>query len=429
MFPIWFFEGYLTLTVLIFAFGPWSWPVRDPIKLYGFLLLAQIALWLGYQRGINYKSKSIYKGHWKIETLILISLIFNLLWIVPNFMLRMGLNEFSYDSIYKAALMGFTDPGAMFLSKIKAYKEIEETSLLGYITIIITPVLWPLFPLGVVFWDRMKKWMKIGLVVCVLADIVSWIAIGTNKGIADFVMLFPWLLLARKPRILTPVYSRKQAKLAFMGLAFLVILIIFFSMGQYGRGGKASTELQDPLAGITADRENVVMDFLPRVAQGAYASFTSYVTQGYYGLSLALQEPFEWTYGIGNSYFLWGLSRRYLGPTTISDMTYPARIEKYGWPRLERWSSIYTWLACDLTFPGVLLAVFGIGWLFARVWLDVVRNNNPYAVALFPLLIIMLFYFPASNQVLAFSTTAVPFGVFLFLWVYNKKRRVAIKTN
>jgi hypothetical protein len=422
MFPIWFFEGYLAVTVVLFAFGPWEWPVANPIELYGFLVLVQIALWLGYKRGIKYSSTSMSKGRWNVDRLILISLIINLLWIMPNFSLRMGLQEISYQKIYESVLEGIINPGNIYLAKIKAFKEIEGASFWHFATMIFSPLLWLLFPLSIIFWDRLKTWMKFSTIVWIAFDLMSWIASGTNKGLADLVILLPWLLLARNPRILTPSYYHLRVKFVSLGLALFVTLLIFFAIGQYGRGGRAATDLYDYSINMGVDKENIVMQFLPALGQGAYASLNSYIGQGYYGLSLTLQEPFVWTYGVGNSYFLAGMSPHFSGLKTISEMTYPARIEKHGWDKFTRWNSIYPWLASDVTFPGVLLVVFLIGWLFAKVWLDVLGKDNPIAIALFSLLIIMLFYFPANNQVLAFSRTAIPFWVFLGLWAWQRSK-------
>src|SRR5947209_16926019 len=48
LFPIIFFIGYLTFTVILFAVGPWDWPILNGAKLYIFLVLAHLALFLGY---------------------------------------------------------------------------------------------------------------------------------------------------------------------------------------------------------------------------------------------------------------------------------------------------------------------------------------------------------------------------------------------
>ena len=43
-FPLAVFILYLTFTVLLFAFGPWRYPITDGVRVYGFLLLAHLAL-------------------------------------------------------------------------------------------------------------------------------------------------------------------------------------------------------------------------------------------------------------------------------------------------------------------------------------------------------------------------------------------------
>ena len=58
------------------------------------------------------------------------------------------------------------------------------------------------------------------------------------------------------------------------------------------------------------------------------------------------------------------------------------------------------------------------------VWMDTLHRENPFAVVLFALLLIMLYYFPVNNQVLAFYPTAIPFWAFLFLWL-NARRHAA----
>ncbi|MGP8106599.1 MAG: hypothetical protein ACLQLE_11995 [Desulfobaccales bacterium] len=423
MFPIWFFEAYLTFTVLVFAFGPWNWPIPNPFVLYSFLLLVQIALWFGYKSGLKGPPAG-YSGRWKINKLLLISLLLNLAWILPNYYSRLGQKLPTTHLVVGSIISGFTDPGSMYREHQEFLTKVEKTgSPLAYLSMVICPLLWMLLPLSVLYWERLKNWMRIGAVLCVAMDLLSWVAIGTNKGLADFGMLLPWLLLARSPLMLVKIKLRRLGKLVAVGIVLVAAVLIFFFMGIYGRGS-GGVNLYDPVSGIEADTNNIVMRCLPPSAQGGYAGFTSYLAQGYYGLSLALEEPFVWTYGLGNSYFLAGLSAHLFGPDTISDMTYPARIEKYGWDRFRSWHTFYTWAACDVSFPGVLLVVYFIGRLFAMVWMDTLRKENPFAVAFFALLIIMLYYFPLNNQVLEFSPTAIPFGIFLFLWLNTRRHTV-----
>jgi hypothetical protein len=424
MLPIWFFQSYLTLTVVFLIFSPWPWPIPDPFLLYGFLFFVQVALWLGYMSGIDHAPKA-YKGRLKVDTLIMVSLIANVVWIVPKFVVRLGLDSPDPAAIIEAVGSGITDPGAMYLAKQETLVHAEAPTTLAYIDLAMNSLIWPLYPLTVVFWERMRNWMRTLAVCCIAADLMSWIAVGMNKGVADFVGLMPWLLLARNPVMVVKIEMRKLLK---VGLAVMILgglFIVFFSIGQAGRRGTTAEDLYDEGAGISADRNNFVMQLLPRDAQGGYANLNSYFVQGYYALSLALEEPFVFCDGVGNSYFLMGMARRFLGWSDILSITYPGRIEKYGWNPMIKWQTFYVWAASDVGFPGVLLVVFLIGRLFAKVWIDVLRKENPYAIVLFALQVIMLFYFSANNQVLATAVTAVPFWVFLLLWYRSGGRYVS----
>ena len=157
---------------------------------------------------------------------------------------------------------------------------------------------------------------------------------------------------------------------------------------------------------------------------------TSYLTQGYYALYLSLDEPFVPMFGVGNSMFLYRNAAKLTGIDEIQDMPYPARIERrYGWDAYSDWSSIYPWIASDVSFPGTILVVFLIGRVFALSWLDTLKGANPFAVAIFAEFIIMLFYFPANNQVLQSGETLTSFVVILLLWLRTRRKSVTTELH
>ena len=100
----------------------------------------------------------------------------------------------------------------------------------------------------------------------------------------------------------------------------------------------------------------------------------------------------------------------------VSGETYPARLEKYGIDRNVNWHTMYVWYASDLTFPGVVILMFIIGFYFAQSWLGALRGANPYAIAVFTLFLVMILYVPANNQVLSFTPTAFAFPILFAQW-------------
>jgi hypothetical protein len=221
--------------------------------------------------------------------------------------------------------------------------------------------------------------------------------------------------------MLMKIWSRNVMLIGLIGIIGVAALFTFFSLRSLVPSGGTTVSWSDPGVGIAADLDSPIMRIVPPGLQLPVGSFISYFIQGYYGLSLALKEPFIFCYGVGNSYFLEGLSR-HLVNTPIFDDTYPARIQASGWDAYGRWNSIYPWIASDLSFPGTIVFMFLLGRVFTLVWLDVAFCRNPWAVCLLPLLLTMLFYVPANNQVLAFPQAAMPFYVILVLWSFSRAR-------
>ncbi len=423
MFPLLFFQYYLTASVLVFAFGPWPWPVSDPIKLYLFLFFAQAALWFGYKSGLR-SGPGGYYGRWQVVSMLKISLVVNLLWIIPSYILTLRQNVFGVDTITTAIVQGINDPGAAYASKLANDMEFEPT-ILSYISLLIAPVLWLLFPLAVFHWRWLTLRIQICFIFITVAGLMKWVAIGTTKGIADFFLVLLALLLAANPVVIKKINLKIIIKTLSVSLILITLLLGFFTYMQQGRGqGEIPTYNYNAM--IDLDKQNMMVYFLLPASAAAVGAITSYFSQGYYGLSLALNESFDWSYGVGNSFFITGLTEHFVGQGVVSEKTYPVKIEKYGWLSQNNWHTFYSWIASDVTFPGTIIVVFLIGRIFAMVWLDVLKRQNPYAVPLYALIVLMLFYFPANNQVLAFAATSTPFLIILVLWTATRKRYVGI---
>lgn len=170
--------------------------------------------------------------------------------------------------------------------------------------------------------------------------------------------------------------------------------------------------------------EAPLMKVIPQDFQPLLVYTSLYLTQGYYGLSLALNEPYIPLMGIGNSYFLISNFEELLG-LDIWSYTYQARLAVDGWHPLMNWHSIYVWFANDISFVGVLILMFFIGKYFAHVIFRSLVNEDPIASVLFCLLVISFFYFSSNNQVLSSPSLFMSFIGLNILWYYkinfNKK--------
>lgn len=412
LFPIIFFITYLNITVFLFAYGPWSWPVEDGLKLYIFLTLAHLALLSGYLTAAFGKSRK-YHGTISIDQLLYLSLFINLFLLLPTSLSRSG-------SLIPNISSAVNDLGAAYMDSNEMRMEVGG-GIAEYIRIVLSPIIFLLTPLTFFYWERYGVTTKLFAFISIFGFLAIYISIGTNKALADFVLLIPSVIIAR--------YFAGKGNFRWKRIVLFLLLVVlvfslffqFFSSAVASRTGSDENALTFAEVKMQADSDNYLIKFLPQEVKVGAIVLISYVTQGYYAVYLSLDEPFVPMFGIGNSRFLTYNASKITGIQDLDQMTYPGRIEGAGWDSSVRWATIYPWIASDVSFPGTLLIVFLIGRLFAMSWLDTLDGKNPFAVAIFAQFIILLFYFPANNQVMQSGEGVFAFFGLLIFWLYTRK--------
>lgn len=412
--PILFLLTYLNLTVFLFAFGPWPWPVQDAAKLYIFLAFAHLALLLGYLSAAFNRPRGYY-GKWKVGWLVAASLAANLLLLIPTSLSRTG-------SAIPNVLAGVTTPGAAYFASIQL--RIGRTAPLEYIRILLGPLLFLLLPLVIYYWQQLKWAIKGLAAFSILGYMGIYLATGTNKGIADLLLITPWLVLASHQSGYFKLTRRLKLAIIAVGLIAALMFFWFFMSGQKSRRSSSAFNYYFPYADIQADPDNFLVRGLPPLAQIGVIGMASYLTQGYYALYLSLEKPFVPMLGIGNSMFLYRNASKLTGNAEIAKKPYPVRIETEGWDAYTTWSSIYPWLASDFSFFGTILVVFLIGRFFALAWGEAMMGGNPFAIAVLAQFVIMIFYFPANNQVLQTGEGLTSFYFIFILWLFTRRKFV-----
>lgn len=419
-FPIVFFELFLLMTVAVFAFGPWGWPVANPFELYAFLFVNQFALLIGYVGAVRGRLPSPFRLPIVVHQLVWLSVSITLVILIPA-----TIHQTGGDINVARAL---TDPGRAY-GATRAAAAVAATTRAVYIPIILSPLVWPLLPLTVVFWSRFSVLLRSFAVVGILGGAFIFLLIGTNKGLVDIMILMPWLLVIRS-KDPSRLLEAKRVFLFFLSLVLaLAVFLPYFAINIAGRGnGKSSTENMN-LGGGTFIRPTPfqVLGLDGPVAQVyglGYTALAAYVGQGYYGLSLAMQEPFVWTYGVGHSRILTWIAEKALGEQyAIEDTTYPARVGRdFGWDSKIKWSTLYAWIAGDVTLLGVPVVVFLFGRLLGLTWLDAL-GRNPVAPVLFCLTCITVYYTSANSQVFQSPDTVFVFYFYLLWWIQSRSSR------
>jgi hypothetical protein len=422
LFPMLCVQAYLTFTVVLFAIGPWPWPVCNPFTLYTYLILAQLAMWFGYTLYHSHKC-TIYAGRLNWERLFNVSLVLNILWIIPNFMCRTGVSFFDVSGIVSHIRLGLSDPGAAYTTQIALVRGMDYSlRIITYATILISPLLYLLLPIGITYWTLLSPWKRALLIFWAVADVFGWVASGTNTGLANFLFLVPIFLIVRKPDIIAKFKLVRVLIILCITILGFYAFLAFFSLGMQTRSGSPSLTGSDSSIGIRYNDSNFVLSAVPKSMRGGVASFCSYLTQGYYGLSLCLNEPFTWSYGLGHSYYLTSWYKKIDPNADIYLLSYPGRVSVFNnWDYFGRWHSIYSWIASDVTFPGTIVVMFLLARLFAKVWLDILWCRNPIATALLAILVTIFVYVPANNPVFGGAPSSAAFWILLVWWLKTRR--------
>jgi hypothetical protein len=174
---------------------------------------------------------------------------------------------------------------------------------------------------------------------------------------------------------------------------------------------------------VYADTDHVLVRSTPGFARTGLLGISHYLTQGYYALSLALDEPFVPMWGAGHSMFLSRQVERLPGLSGFSRRSYPVRIEKDGWDAYGRWSSVFPWWASDVGFPGALIVIALVAAGLAASWRDLIAGtNNPFAAGAFAQFTLFLAYVPANNQCLQSGESLTAFWAMVLGWLVLRRR-------
>ena len=417
-------EVFLNATVLLFAWC--SWPINNHLIFYCYIGTTHALLACGYANGVRRARHCDYVGKdsrsW--QRLLLIGLTITA---ITSPVLIYSTSGGSLD-----LTSGFLVPGDTYLeSRFKISQGMGTNAVsfyIGQIRIIFGYFIFLVLPIGFLFWRKLKLLWRFCIIAAAAAHILESASAGVNRGIADIVIMLPWLVLFASTG--SPSRSRRSKWLT-VAVAAAVGLFLFagyFSVNISQRMGSRTFGHF-----YTTDGELIVKlePFQNAELNRLLNPIVGYCTQGYYGLSRSLELPFQWTYGVGNSTIFTTYAEKYLTePDVITSRTYPARVERsYGWDAKIHWATAYVWLAGDVSFGGVLLFVYVIGKLLAITWREAIEARNPSAANLFVYLIVGVHYFPANNQLMQVAETSLGVWIaFLVWWIGRSRSALGIRS-
>lgn len=413
--PLIFFQAYLSLTVLLFFFGPWPWEVENPGTLTAFLIAAQVAVLIGYLASGRTLARhpmspqSLTLGREQGVQFLRMAIAVTWVMAIPSSLSRTG-------NWYPDIFRGFDNAGLAYNENFERLDAGNVFVAVEYLRMMLSYPLTAVLPLTIVYWGELQAKWRVIAVATIGFNLSLYLATGINKGIADFVVTLPWLLAlglicgtVRLPRL------RIVAPLAFV--VILTGFLYFFGEGQQRREG-SGTEYSSFFTGLSvlqASGDHFISKMLPETARVIFESLSRYVVQGYYALSMALSTDSSSTLGFGHSMFLARNADNVFGTDFFVNGSLPGVLEReQGWPMFLLWHSIYPWLASDFGFAGTLVVMGIFGYLLGLAWGMAARTAGPAWITLCFLMLVLFYYVPANNQVFQSGETCI--GFFILLW-------------
>lgn len=416
--PMNFFILYVAFTLVLHVIGPWDYKDEILWPVIIFMALAMLSFAIGYRHVATRYSKIIHRnqnacsenfrrffGWAKVGVLVQIFLT--------------ALLAFSDFSDGRLSADGLFNPGQAYIDALDLNRDGGAVSLVGQIKTICSPFFYFADAFLLFNYTKINKRWRAILVFALFFQLSHGaLTKAAQKGFFDLFILFAAI------GILRVYFDRaKFVKLVKLSLVFLIGVVAVFALFQLSRMDAYDALDYSGVERMRLDREGGLFTLLGNHFGLAASLFIGYLSQGYYGLSLCLQLPFEWTYGLGNSFALTSYAEQYFGMTNIFDATYPSRMDAYfGWPAKMYWHTFFPWVASDLTFFGAVILMYPIGRGYAKSFIDGVVFENPLGICVFYFLSTLMIYLPANNQLMQTREMMIGTFVLVFLWVFFGKK-------
>jgi hypothetical protein len=411
--PIIFAQIFLWLTFILFAFGPWRWPLSNANDLYLFICAAHVSLLLGYLSVAHKAPKPSITMKFDAERLLKMSLWVTIVMLPFTCYARTG--HWIPDIIG-----GLRDSG-------KAYADAHEftensSNFASYLRIIASPWMVILFPLGFYIRKSLSIGTRALIIFAMIAVIMMSIATGQRRDMADLMVTLPFVVAASHWAGKSPM----KRKTIVAGMAAILVALVafttYFTYSHVSRVGKQTAAYgANPATKMMPDLDNPILQAFPSDIQPGVLGLINYLATGYYGLGLSMSHPVEPMYGMGHSMFLTRNFERLINDDSFESKSLPVQIsDKDGFRYPILWCTAYPYFANDLGFIGTVIMLFFIGRGMCSTWLDMIGGRNPSAVVFFSLLTIFVFYLPATNRMLQDGEGVVAFYSWLAIYLASR---------
>ncbi len=449
--PLFIAGGFFVCTILLVAIGPLDWHMHNNLKFYSFTIGCALALILGYLIAV-YRTSATQHKVMKINVSHFLYFCVAIALILYFPTVKFGTGKW-YPDVYT----GITNTGLAY--QLGKYYSAYAPKYLFYIRMILAPFTMAIMPITFFYKSRLTKPAFISGIVVIILNVCLSISQGVTKQVADTAMqiiIFLVILMFTEKKKGFKANAKHFTKFIAIILCVCVLFFAYYSNAMKNRlstdvylGDGVNTNSQEELINklndkhalsgvdlestvngyasfsVATERENSIFyKIVPKKIQPMFNYLTSYFCHGYYGLSLAMEQDFTSSYGLGFSDFIRHNVSKFFGGAEFEaqmyERTYMSKITNEGWIVGLSWPTFFVYPASDISFFGVIILVLLIGFLFGLSWKDAVLNHNPFALVSFFGFSTMIFYFSANNQMFQTGENCIGFTVMVGLWVITR---------
>jgi len=421
--------GYFTLGVSVASFGPLDYRGYQDTTVAVYIGL--IILFFGSCFVLGSRTRLLRKPIWRTDKNQ------NVLTFIFRASLVIAILLMTYELLNAVRTGGLNlNPANSALAYIGTYTDYTRNSGSYSMRFLITSIgAFPLFVaqvLGIFYFKELDKTTRLAVIyLFVVTILVYTLGGGKQKQFGDIMIYVVSVVLAKKSA--TGKLKLKTLLIiggVIVGGVYVLLMLLAF---RYQAIGVDLAQLNRSLHPLIDYHEGY---WLESAFGEAFAfpvvMFSGYLSQGYYGLSLSLEQPFTWTSFAGSSYSVSVILNQFFGADFWVTRNYPYMVGyATGWDQ-AKWHTVFAWLASDLTFTGVVFFMGAMGFIYGRAWREILLYQNPFALMMFAMMNIGLAYAPANNQLMhspgGLSTTFAVFAVyFLFHANFNAAPTVVRK--
>lgn len=395
---------YLAATFLIFLIGPVDYPVTNYVLISTYFVLVCVFLAFGFRVAVR---QPVRISTLKFSRAIFVSgSVLSILVLVPSSYYYTGKMPWEFLSAIEDQRSAYAS-----LAGQLAMTEGQRGPII-ILRALTMPFIWAVVPLGVLYWARLGLIYRVLFFAAILCSLIFSALRGTDREIADLLIVSGSafaVATARKrldrQQAPLPTATKPAGFLARRWRAAVVVVVALTVSGSVfveRKEDRMNTVSAFCFlnSGACADYNHPLVVGMNDSGRFATTMTVAYITNGYYGLSLALEKPFRSSWGVGHSSALNRISDVIGGDQNIKFNTFTYRNIDDGWPQEYFWSTMLTSIANDISFPGAVVFMGFFAWFWGRSWMDAAVARNDSAAIVFCLATFSVIYFPANLQIL-----------------------------